>query len=150
MGHSSNAQKSSPATIRDNASVLLGEALAKLRKRIKKKDFADKCLVELVGKLIPIVIDTDTQSATDVTLDLLAEKAVKVNLRIMQANENQQSQQSDTEDENTATTKEENEHKRLVADAKKLSLQYIARKSQSKQLAQPDTTHADTMNTEKP
>lgn len=87
MARPSNAQKSSPAAIRENASLLLGEALAKLRSRIRSSDFQDKSLVELVGKLLPLVADENTQTEADVTMEVLARKAVRVNLRIQQANE---------------------------------------------------------------
>lgn len=87
MARPSNAQKSSPAAIRENASLLLGEALIKLRNRIRTSDFQDKSLIDLVGKLLPLVADENTQTEADVTMDVLARKAVQVNLRIQQANE---------------------------------------------------------------
>jgi hypothetical protein len=40
-----------------------------------------------VSKTLPIILDENVQNESDVTMELLIKKAVKVNLRVKEANE---------------------------------------------------------------
>ena len=90
MARPSNAQKANAQNIAEQSRILLGEAIAELRNRIKSKDkdkkIASGSLIDLVGKLLPALTDDNTQTPMDVTMEMLAQKAVRVNLRIQKAN----------------------------------------------------------------
>lgn len=88
MARPTNAERYSPDAQKDLIKVLCGEAIVQLRKKIKHADA--NTLAGLVTKLLPVVLDDDTQSNTDVTMELLARKAVKVQVRIKDATEQQQ------------------------------------------------------------
>jgi len=85
MPRRTNTEKANPQLVQENARLVLGEALIKLRSRIRLNTFSDKNLVEVVSKLLPLLTDENTQTKTDVTMEMLAQKAVRVNLRIQQA-----------------------------------------------------------------
>ena len=85
MARPRNADKYSPQAQKEMVKVLVGEALAQLRKQIKKADPAT--LATFVQKMLPVVLNEDNQTTSDVTLDLLAQKAIKVSLRIRDAHE---------------------------------------------------------------
>ena len=91
-----------------NAIYLMNEHLKDLieeQKRLKK-DKANKQIMKvdiqslgtLVGKMLPIVVDENTETQSDVTMDLLIKKALKVKLRVKEANE-EGVKEEDTENE---------------------------------------------------
>ena len=85
MPRKTNTEKANPQLVQENARLVLGESLIKLRSRIRYNNFSDKNLVDVVSKLLPLLTDENTQTKTDVTMEMLAQKAVRVNLRIQQA-----------------------------------------------------------------
>ena len=90
MARPSNAEKANAQVINEQSRLLLGEAVTELRNRLKVKDekkrMADGNLIKLIGTLMDVLVDENTQTRTDVTMEMLAQKAVKVNLRIQKAN----------------------------------------------------------------
>ena len=85
MARPTNREKYSVQAQKDKLRVICGEALAQLQRQIKKADV--NTLANFIVKMIPIVLDDNTQTESDVTMDLLIKKAIKVNLRIKEANE---------------------------------------------------------------
>lgn len=92
MARPKNTDKYSPQAQREMLKVLCGEALAQMKRQIKKADF--QTLANFVSKTLPLILDENTQTTNDVTMELLIQKAVKVQMRIDEANE-----QSLTEEE---------------------------------------------------
>lgn len=87
MGRPKKAEKYSPQAFIETQKELVGMALEQMKKRIKKGDVAFQDLAGYVVKTLPIIMNENTQSESDVTMELLCKKAVKVNLRIQEANE---------------------------------------------------------------
>lgn len=73
--------------IREN----LKETIAEQARRKKAKQEPMKIDIQaygnFIGKMMPIIVDDNTENANDVTMDLLIKKAIKVNMRITEANE---------------------------------------------------------------
>lgn len=104
MGRPSKAEKYSPQAQKEIIRELCGNAIYLMNEHLKdlieeqkllKKDKQNKQIMKvdiqslgtLVGKMLPIVIDENTQSESDVTMEILCKKAVKVKMRINEANE---------------------------------------------------------------
>ena len=87
MGRPKKAEKYSPQAFIEKQKELVGMALEEMKKRIKKGDVSFQDLSGYVTKTIPLVMNENTQSEDDVTMEILCKKAVKVNLRIQEANE---------------------------------------------------------------
>ena len=58
-----------------------------INEMIKENKVSFQDLSGYVTKTIPLVMNENTQSEDDVTMEILCKKAVKVNLRIQEANE---------------------------------------------------------------
>ena len=86
MGRPTKAEKYSPQAFFEKQKELVGMALDEMKKRIKKGDVSFQDLAGYVTKTIPLIKDENTQSESDVTMELLCKKAVKVKLRIEEAN----------------------------------------------------------------
>ena len=92
MARPKNTEKSTPQAQRELARNICAESLSQLKKKLKQASVGE--LTALVTKLLPIVLDEDTQSTSDITLELLTQKACKVQMRIENANKkNLQSEQ---------------------------------------------------------
>ena len=62
-------------------------ALEKMKKQIKEDKVSFQDLAGYVTKTIPLIRDENTQSESDVTMEILCKRAVKVKMRIDEANE---------------------------------------------------------------
>lgn len=104
MGRPTKAEKYSPQAQKEMLRELCGNAIYLMNEHLKdlieeqkrlKKDKANKQIMKvdiqslgtLVGKMLPIVVDENTETQSDVTMDLLIKKAINVNMRIQEANE---------------------------------------------------------------
>ena len=87
MGRPKKAEKYSAQAFIETQKELVGMALEQMKKRIKKGDVAFQDLAGYVTKTIPLVMNENTQSESDVTMEILCKKAIKVNMRIQEANE---------------------------------------------------------------
>lgn len=87
MGRPKNSEKYSIQTFTEKQKELVGMALDEMKKRIKKGDVSFQDLAGYVTKTIPLIRDENTQSESDVTMEILCKKAVKVKMRINEANE---------------------------------------------------------------
>ena len=97
MPRPKNSQRFTPQQQREQLQLLLGEALTQLRKQIKKADV--NTLANFVTKTIPLILNENTQNTTDITFEILAQKAIKISTRIDTAN-NYTLASTDAEDEN--------------------------------------------------
>ncbi len=86
MGRPKKSEKYSAQAFLDSQKELVGMALEEMKKRIKKGDVSFQDLSGYVTKAIPLIMNENTQSESDVTMELLCKKAIKVNLRIEEAN----------------------------------------------------------------
>lgn len=87
MGRPKKAEKYSPQAFVDQQKELVGMALEKMKKMIKDNKVSFQDLSGYVTKTIPLVMNENTQSESDVTMEILCKKAIKVNMRIHEANE---------------------------------------------------------------
>lgn len=87
MGRPKNSEKYSIQAFTEKQKELVGMALDEMKKRIKKGDVSFQDLAGYVVKTLPIIMNENTQSESDVTMEALCKKALKVNLRIQEANE---------------------------------------------------------------
>lgn len=89
MPRPKNSERYSPQAQREQLRAICGDALAIMKKQLQSaKDRPDfQTLANFVSKTLPIIIDDNTQTESDVTMDLLIKKAIKVNMRIREANE---------------------------------------------------------------
>ena len=107
MGRPTNAEKYSPQAQKDMLRELCGDAIYLMsehlkdliaeQKRLKKEkkilNVDLKSLGHFVGSMLPIIINENTETQSDVTMDLLIKKAIKVNMRIQEANEEEQKEE---------------------------------------------------------
>ena len=87
MARPKNSEKYSPQAQREKLRELCGDALSLMKKKIKKGKVDFGSLSMFVSKTLPIILDENVQNESDVTMELLIKKAVKVNLRVKEANE---------------------------------------------------------------
>ena len=87
MARPKNSERYSPQAQRKLVRELCGDALEQMKKQIKAGNVDFQSLSSFVSKVLPVVVDDNTETATDVTMDLLIKKAIKVDLRIREANE---------------------------------------------------------------
>ena len=85
MARPRNVDKYTPQAQKEKLRFIVGDALAALQKQIKKADV--NTLAQFIVKTLPLVMNDDTQTPSDVTMDILAQNALKVSLRIKSANE---------------------------------------------------------------
>ena len=104
MARPRNVDKYTPQAQKERLRFLVGDALGLLQKQLKKADAST--LTTFIVKTLPLVMNEDTQTTSDVTLDLLAQKAVKVSLRIKNANEQNLTSEEIEEEETTSTEPE--------------------------------------------
>lgn len=87
MARPKNSEKYSPQAQREKLRELCGDALSLMKKKIQKGEVDFGSLSMFVSKTLPIILDENVQNESDVTMELLIKKAVKVNLRVKEANE---------------------------------------------------------------
>ena len=85
MARPSNEERSTPEYQKKLAREVCADALRELKLKIKKANPGE--LTAIVTKLLPVVLNEDTQSQTDMTMELLAQKAIRVSMRVREANE---------------------------------------------------------------
>lgn len=95
MGRPTKAEKYSIQTFTEKQKELVGMALDEMKKRIKKGDVSFQDLAGYVTKTIPLIRDENIQSESDVTMEILCKKALKVNMRIQEANEENLKEEED-------------------------------------------------------
>ena len=100
MARPKNTDKYSAQKQKELLRELCGDALLMMKKQIKEGKVDFSSLSQFVSKSLPMVIDENTENANDVTMDLLIKKAVKVQLRIDEANE-EGLKEDDAEQEST-------------------------------------------------
>lgn len=83
-GRPTNDQRSQPSSIQESARELTADIIYQLKKNVKNLDPSTQ--VTLLGKLLPLIINSQTQSQEDVTMEVLCRKALQVDLRISQVN----------------------------------------------------------------
>ncbi len=88
MPRTPNSEKYSPQKQREQLQVLCGEAITQLRKQIKNAD--TNTLARFVVQVLPLVLNEDTQTTSDVTMEILTKKALKVQLSVQEATSPQQ------------------------------------------------------------
>lgn len=80
-GRPSNEERSTITSIKDTIRKTCADVLYS----IKPQDIAMMTITEklqYLGKMLPFVIDDDTQTAESTTMEMLIEKAIKVEMRI--------------------------------------------------------------------
>lgn len=89
MARPKNSEKYSPQAQKEQLRALCGDALALMKKQLQSaKDRPDfQTLANFVSKTLPIIIDDNTQTQSDVVIQLQIQKAVKVAQRINEANQ---------------------------------------------------------------
>ncbi len=98
MARPTNEERYSPAAQREELRKLCGDAIVNLRRQIKNADPAT--LARIITQVSPLVLNDDTQSTSDVTLELLSQRALRVRMAIRETAEQQQiSEPTETEDE---------------------------------------------------
>ena len=73
--------------IRENLKETIAEQARRKKEKKEPMKIDYQALGNFVGKMMPIIVDDNTENANDVTMDLLIKKAIKVNMRITEANE---------------------------------------------------------------
>lgn len=82
-GRPSNQERSSSKSIEEQARLIVADILLDLRKNVKMMSVQEQTAV--LGKLMPLVTQDDSSSATDTSFDILAERCLKIEMRVMAA-----------------------------------------------------------------
>lgn len=99
MARPTNEERYSPAAQRDELRKLCGDAIINLRRQIKNADPAT--LARIITQVSPLVLNDDTQSTSDITLELLSQRALKIKMAIRETSEQQQASAPIVEEEET-------------------------------------------------
>lgn len=99
MARPTNEERYSPQRQKDELKKLCGEAIVQLRKQIKRADA--NTLARFIMQMLPVVLNDDTQTTSDITLELLAKKALKVRMSIKETTEAQQVSEEIVDEEET-------------------------------------------------
>ncbi len=99
MARPTNTERYSPQAQREQLKVLCGEAIAQLRKKIKTADPAT--LARIITQVSPVILNDDTQSQSDVTLEILAKRALNVHMSIKKSNTQQHTSEDIPDNNNT-------------------------------------------------
>ena len=97
MARPRNKDRYSPQVQRDKLRELTADALTRMKSLVQKADF--QTLANFVSKALPLILNDNTQTENDVQMELLIKKAVKVQLRINEANEQYLTEEEITEDD---------------------------------------------------
>lgn len=86
-GRPSNEERSSITALKENIRKTCADVLFSIKKEdIKLMTVTEK--MNYLGKMLPFIIDDDTQTAESVTMGMLVKKAISVEVQIKNANEN--------------------------------------------------------------
>ncbi len=99
MARPTNTERYSPQAQREQLKVLCGEAIAQLRKKIKTADPAT--LARIITQVSPVILNDNTQSQSDVTLEILAKRALNVHMSIKKNTTQQHTSEDIPDDNNT-------------------------------------------------
>lgn len=95
-GRPSNEERSTVTALKDSIRLTCADVLFSIKKDdIKMMTITEK--MNYLGKMLPFIIDDDTQTAESVTMSMLVEKAIKVEMQIKSANENARRREADSE-----------------------------------------------------
>lgn len=95
-GRPSNEERSSVTSLKESIRLTCADVLFSIKKDdIKMMTITEK--MNYLGKMLPFIIDDETQNAESVTMSLLIEKAIKVDMQIKSANENARKREADSE-----------------------------------------------------
>lgn len=97
MARPSNSERYSTQNQKEQLKLLCGEAIIQLRKQLKSADA--NTLTRFIMQIMPMLLNEDTQTQSDLSLEVLAKKALKVNMRIKDATELQQVSEEIVEEE---------------------------------------------------
>jgi hypothetical protein len=85
-GRPSNEDRSSITALKDSIRKTCADVLFSIKKEdIKMMTVTEK--MNYLGKMLPFIIDDDTQTAESVTMGMLVKKAMMVDIQIKSANE---------------------------------------------------------------
>jgi hypothetical protein len=85
-GRPSNEDRSSITALKDSIRKTCADVLYSIKKEdIKMMTVTEK--MNYLGKMLPFIIDDDTQTAESVTMGMLVKKAMMVDIQIKSANE---------------------------------------------------------------
>lgn len=96
-GRPSNEERSTVTALKESIRKSCADVLFSIKKEdIKMMTITEK--MNYLGKMLPFIIDDDTQTAESVTMGMLVKKALTVELQIKAANENARTTREDSED----------------------------------------------------
>jgi hypothetical protein len=85
-GRPSNEDRSSITALKDSIRKTCADVLYSIKKEdVKMMTVTEK--MNYLGKMLPFIIDDDTQTAESVTMGMLVKKAMMVDIQIKSANE---------------------------------------------------------------
>lgn len=86
VGRPSNEERSSVTALKDTIRKTCADVLFSIKKEdIKMMTVTEK--MNYLGKMLPLIIDDDTQTAESVTMGMLIKKAIMIDVQIKNANE---------------------------------------------------------------
>ncbi len=96
-GRPSNEDRSTITALKESIRKTCAEVLFSIKKEdIKTMTVTEK--MNYLGKMLPFIIDDDTQTAENVTMAMLIKKAVMVDIQIKNANESAKAIEEDNDE----------------------------------------------------
>ena len=96
-GRPSNEDRSSITALKDSIRKTCADVLFSIKKEdIKMMTVTEK--MNYLGKMLPFIIDDDTQTAESVTMGMLVKKAIMIDIQIKNANENAKTIEEDNDE----------------------------------------------------
>jgi hypothetical protein len=97
IGRLSNEERSSITALKDSIRKTCADVLFSIKKEdIKMMTVTEK--MNYLGKMLPFIIDDDTQTAESVTMGMLVKKAIMIDIQIKNANENARTIEEDNDE----------------------------------------------------
>lgn len=96
-GRPSNEERSTVTALKES----IRRSCASVLFSIKKEDIQQMTITEkmnYLGKMLPFIIDDETQTAESVTMSMLVKKALQVNVQIKAANESARTTEEDSDE----------------------------------------------------
>lgn len=96
-GRPSNEDRSSITALKDSIRKTCADVLFSIKKEdIKMMTVTEK--MNYLGKMLPFIIDDDTQTAESVTMGMLVKKALLIDLQVKSANERAKTIEEDNDE----------------------------------------------------
>lgn len=96
-GRPSNEDRSTITALKDSIRKTCADVLFSIKKEdIKMMTVTEK--MNYLGKMLPFIIDDDTQTAESVTMGMLVKKALLIDLQIKSANEKAKTIEEDNDE----------------------------------------------------